>query len=80
MGIKKCSIARIICYLMVLAFVSGIAIDIDHILAPLLGIDNKRFLHPVLLPFGVGFLVVGSWLIITPLCRYLGTRILRQLK
>ena len=71
------SATRVIGYLMVLAFASGVAIDIDHILAPLLGIDNKRFLHPLLLPTGIVLISSGCWLIVTSLCRLVGTRILK---
>ena len=63
MGHNKIRVfTRVICPLMVLAFVGGIVPDIDHPLAEALGINNGRFMHSA---FAIlGFCLLSSGLII----------------
>ncbi len=63
---------------MVLSFVAGIMVDIDHPVARILGIHNGRFLHPYFAVLGLGFVGVGIILVIACLCRYLQLGLLRR--
>jgi heme/copper-type cytochrome/quinol oxidase subunit 3 len=77
-GLERHLIAWLVGGLMVLAFVAGIVVDVDHPLAKILGIPYARFLHPYFALAGFGFLGLGIILAIACLCRYLQLRILRK--
>lgn len=57
--------------IVVLAFIAGIMVDLDHPLALVLGISNERFLHPYFAVAGLGSICIGLGLVITCLCRYI---------
>lgn len=72
------NLARFICVAVVLAFISGSVVDIDHPIAWALGMPNGRFLMPY---FNlVGYIAVGCGIIIliSCLCRYSRIRLLNK--
>jgi len=72
------NIARLMGCVVVLAFIAGIIVDVDHPLARFLGIHSGRFLHPYFAIGGVIFVGIGLVLVIACLCRYLWIRFLRK--
>jgi hypothetical protein len=62
---------------MVLAFVFGIIVDVDHPIAFALGIPNGRFLMPYFDMGGYIALGAGTVLAIACLCRYASIRLLK---
>ncbi len=73
---------RVITWLMggivVLAFIAGPMVDVDHPLAWVLGIRNGRFLHPYFAAAGLAFVGIGLILAIACLCRYTQLRLLKK--
>ena len=65
-------------YLMVLAYMAGIIVDIDHPIAWALEIANGRFLMPYFSIGGVAALCCGIVLVISCLCRYAWIRFLKH--
>ncbi len=72
------SIAWLVGGIMVLAFVAGIMVDVDHPLAQVLGIHDARFLHPYFAYAGLILLGSGIVLALACLCRYLQLRLLKR--
>ncbi len=69
--------AWLVCYLVVLAFVAGFSVDIDHPIAFFLGIADGRFLMPY---FDMGSYIAlggGAVLAVACLCRYASIRLLK---
>jgi hypothetical protein len=64
--------------IVVLAFIAGTVVDVDHPLAWVLGIRNGRFLHSYFAAAGLIFVGAGLILAIACLCRYARVRVLRQ--
>jgi hypothetical protein len=71
-------IARLMGGVVVLAFIAGTMVDVDHPLAQLLGISHQRFLHPYFAYAGLGALCIGLGLVVTCLRRFLSTRFLNN--
>ncbi len=69
--------AWLVCCAMVLAFVSGVIVDVDHPIAFVLGIPNGRFLMPYFDMGGYIALGAGAVLAIACLCRYASIRLLK---
>ena len=59
----------LICYLVVLAFIAGIVVDVDHALSILLGLNNARFLHLHFTIVGLVFIGIGTGILIALVCR-----------
>ncbi len=72
------TIAWIMGGIVVLSFIAGIMVDVDHPLAWILGFHNDRFLHPYFATAGLGFIGAGFILVIACFCRYLQLRFLRK--
>ncbi len=76
------SIVRNIAWVMggivVLAFISGVMVDIDHPIAWLLGNGHGRFLHPYFALAGTWAIGLGIILGITCLCRLAFLRLLKK--
>jgi hypothetical protein len=62
----------------VLAFIGGVVVDVDHPLAWVLGISYGRFLHPYFAVAGIGFVSAGLVLAIACICRCLQLRVLKK--
>jgi hypothetical protein len=75
---KRRGIARLMGGIVVLAFIAGTMVDVDHPLSQILGISNGRFLHPYFAIAGLCFAGIGIILVITCLCRYTQLRFLRK--
>lgn len=71
-------ITRLMGGIMVLAFIAGIMVDLDHPLAFLLGINEGRFLHPYFAVAGIAFIGAGLILAIACVCRFLFFRLLKK--
>jgi hypothetical protein len=76
--IKKRSVTWVMGGVMVLAFVAGIIVDIDHPIAWLLGFHNGRFLMGFFAAASYWALGCGAVLAITCICRYAWVRFLRK--
>lgn len=63
--LKGRNIAWIVGGLVVVAFVGGVMVDVDHPLAQLLGIHRGRFLHPFFAFAGLAAVGIGLVLVIT---------------
>jgi hypothetical protein len=78
----KHSEGRVFAWLMggvvVLAFIAGPMVDVDHPLSQVLGIHHSRFLHPNFAIAGLGFVGIGIVLVIACICRYIQLRLLRK--
>ncbi len=69
--------AWLVCGAVVLAFVSGVIVDVDHPIAFVLGIPDGRFLMPY---FSMGSYIAlgaGAVLAVACLCRYARVRLLK---
>ena len=64
--------------LMVLAFVAGTMVDVDHPLAGLLGIGYGRFLHPYFALAGAGLLGIGIILAVACFRRLFSAGVLKK--
>ncbi len=71
-------LTRLMGGIVVLAFIAGIMVDLDHPLAFILGIHKERFLHPYFGIAGLIFVGIGLILVITCLCRYVQFRLLKK--
>lgn len=70
------SYARLICYLLVLAF-AGMLVDIDHPLHYFGYGNSGRFLMPYFTKVGFILLACGTCFLIACLCRYVWIRVLK---
>jgi hypothetical protein len=75
---KRRDIARLMGYIVVLSFIAGIIVDLDHPLAVFLGVPYGRFLHPYFAISGAIFISIGIILVISCLCRYIWIRLLKN--
>jgi len=72
--------AWLICFSVVLAFIGGTIVDVDHPISFYLGIADGRFLHPYFNLAGYILASCGIILLITCLGRYWWIRVLRPKK
>jgi len=79
LGNKKRSLAWIVGTIVLLAIAGGIIVDIDHPIAQLLEIPDRRFLMPYFAVAGGVLLLAGLSFLIACLCRYTWLRFLKQL-
>lgn len=70
LGNKKRSLAWIVGTIVLLAIAGGIIVDIDHPIAQLLEIPDRRFLMPYFAVAGGVLLLAGPSFLIACLCRY----------
>ena len=70
--------AWLICFTVVLSFICGTIVDVDHPISLYLGIANGRFLMPYFELAGYILASCGIIYTIACLCRYLWIRILRR--
>ena len=75
---KGRAIAWVMGSVVVLAFIAGPMVDLDHPLALVLGIHNGRFLHPAFAIAGLSFIGAGLILVVACFCRYLQLRLLKK--
>jgi len=70
--------AWLICFTVVLSFICGAIVDVDHPISFYLGIPNGRFLMPYFELAGYILVSYGIIFFVTCLCRYLWIGILRR--
>jgi hypothetical protein len=77
-GFNRRNITWIMGGVVVLAFISGIMVDIDHPIAWIFGIHNGRFLHPYFALVGYWSICVGFILAVACVCRLALLRFLKM--